>query len=77
MEKQAVYRELLGFARQKGYLDGWAAHKAKEKFGTWPATKRVSPLSPSPETLSWLRSRQIAYAKSQEKARQGAEVASC
>ena len=32
---------------------------------------------PRPETLSWLCSRQIAYARAQEKARQGAEVASC
>ena len=81
-EKQTFYRELLGAARQKGYRDGWAAHKAKERYGTWPATKRVSPLSPSTETLSWLRSRQIAYAKAQEKARENAalesaEVASC
>ena len=52
------------------------------EYGPWPATRRVTPLPPSPETLSWLRSRQIAYARAQEKARENAavesvEVASC
>jgi DNA repair protein RadD len=67
-EKQTFYRELRGLELQRGYKFGWAAHKAKEKFGTWPATKQVVPLPPSPETLSWVRYRQIAYAKGQGRA---------
>jgi DNA repair protein RadD len=67
-EKQLFYRELRGLEQRRGYKFGWAAHKAKEKFGTWPATKYVTPLPPSPETLFWVRSRRIAYAKAQGRA---------
>jgi DNA repair protein RadD len=67
-DKLSFYRQLLWIARNKGYKPGWAAHKHKEKFGTWPPRNNVPPLSPEPTTLSWIRSRQIAYAKAREAA---------
>jgi DNA repair protein RadD len=52
-------------ARERGYRPGWAAYKFKEKFGTWPAWGSTpSPLEPTPEVRSWVRSRAIAFAKS-------------
>jgi DNA repair protein RadD len=51
-------------AREHGYKPGWIAHKFKEKFGMWPASRSVTPIEPSPEVLSWVRSRNIAFAKS-------------
>jgi hypothetical protein len=38
------------------------------KFGIWPATRSAQPMQPSPEVLSWVRSRIIAYAKAEERA---------
>jgi DNA repair protein RadD len=51
---------------ERGYKGGWISHKFKEKFGTWPATRSAQPMQPTPEVLSWLRSRNIAYAKAKQ-----------
>ena len=62
-EKTAFHCQLLWIAREKGYKDGWAAHKHKEKFGGWPAGHFAEPEPPDATVRSWVRSRQIAYAK--------------
>jgi superfamily II DNA or RNA helicase len=55
---------LVHIAQQRGYKSGWAAHKHKEKFGEWPSGFTVPrPIEPTPEVLSWVRSRNIAFAK--------------
>jgi DNA repair protein RadD len=55
---------LMQVAIERGYKPGWAAHKYKEKFGTWPPWgSSPQPISPLPEVRSWVRSRLIAYAK--------------
>ena len=50
-------------AAERGYKSGWVAHKYREKFGDWPQSRAVVPIEPSPEVLSWVRSRNIAFAK--------------
>jgi DNA repair protein RadD len=62
-DKQRFQRELAWIARDRGYKPGWVAHKYLEKFGAWP-TRSVDPAQPSAATISWVWSRQIAYAKS-------------
>jgi hypothetical protein len=63
------YRELRGYAAQRGYSDGWAFHKCKEKGFAPPwAWKSHSPVEPSPAVASWARSRIIAYANSRSAA---------
>jgi DNA repair protein RadD len=54
---------VIGHAR--GYkMPGWASVQFKEKFGAWPPYGQTpEPLEPTAEVLSWVRSRQIAYAK--------------
>ena len=59
---------LTAIANERGYKRGWAAHKFKEKFGTWPETRSADPMEPSPEARSWVRSRMIAYAKAKGRA---------
>ncbi len=59
---------LTFIAAERGYKLGWIAYKFKEKFGTWPAVRSVAPLEPSAEVLSWVRSREIAYAKAKNTA---------
>jgi hypothetical protein len=55
----------MGFAQQRGYKLGWAAQKFKEKFGAFPpwSWNGAQPVQPSPSVSSWVRSRNIAYAK--------------
>lgn len=57
---------LAHIAMQRGYKAGWVAHKFRERFGTWPALRTVTPRVPTPEVLSWVRSRAIAYAKAKQ-----------
>jgi hypothetical protein len=40
----------------------------RTKFGTWPPIRDIKPMQPSQEVLSWVRSRNIAYAKARQKA---------
>jgi DNA repair protein RadD len=56
---------MLAFiARDRGYKPGWTAHKYREKFGSYPPWGAViEPIPPSPEVNSWVKSRQIAFAK--------------
>lgn len=66
--KQEWYGQLLRAARLKGYSDGWAAHKYKEKFTVWPRGLSHVEVDVSPEVARWVKSRQIAWAKSRKAA---------
>ncbi len=68
MRRQEWHAMLVHIAAERGYKPGWAAHKFKEKFGVWPDRRCVEPMTPTPEVSSWVRSRQIAYAKAMQKA---------
>jgi len=66
-ERTRWHGMLVYIAEERGYQRGWIAHKYREKFGTfpdWNSTPR--PIPPTPEVRSWVRSRQIAYAKSRQ-----------
>lgn len=63
-DRIGFWRELKYIATARGYKSGWAAHKYKERFGDWPkGLDHWSPIQPSPETLGWIRSQAMAYAK--------------
>jgi hypothetical protein len=62
-ENQSFYSELLYYSRMRGYKDGWAAHKYKEKYGAFPRGLGTEIKSPSYKTLNWIKSKNIAYAK--------------
>jgi superfamily II DNA or RNA helicase len=66
-EKAAWHGMLAGVAAERSYKPGWIAHKFKEKFGDWPSTRNISPIKPTPEVLSWVRSRNIAFAKAKQR----------
>jgi DNA repair protein RadD len=70
--KQTTQQELIIFhaelrriAEQRGYKTGWAAQQYKTKFDSFPpwAWNGRPTCTPSASTLSWVRSRAIAYAK--------------
>jgi len=69
-QKRAFLAELHGYAHENNYQPGWASNKYKDRFGVWPnAIGSVLPLKPSRETLSWIRSRAIAWAHSKKNPR--------
>lgn len=61
---QDFYSELLYFAKMRGYKDGWAAYKYQEKFGVMPRGLVAAPKPTSIGTQQWIKSRNIAWAKS-------------
>jgi superfamily II DNA or RNA helicase len=62
--RQALYAELLGYARTKGYARGWAWHKCKEHTGAAPKdTKSIPAREPSQKTLGIIKHIQIRNAK--------------
>jgi DNA repair protein RadD len=66
-ERRRWLAMLHHIASERGYQRGWVAHKYREKFDIWPAWGATpEPIPPTPEVRSWVRSRQIAYAKSQQ-----------
>jgi superfamily II DNA or RNA helicase len=66
-DRRRFHAQLVYIAAERGYKDGWHRHKYFEKFGEWPRS-HVLPMPPDPETRSWVKSRQIAYAKGLAKA---------
>ncbi len=72
--KQEFYGQLLSMAGDRGYSDGWAAHKYKEKFGVWPRGLERVKLPVSYEVSRWVKSRQIAWAKSRNSSAQAGYV---
>jgi hypothetical protein len=55
------------YGKMKGYKDGWAAMKYREKFDVYPNGIRVEPIPTSAKTMGWIKSRLIAYSKSKAK----------
>lgn len=61
--KEHFYQQLLGWARLKGYADGWAYHAYKEKFaGVNPAWKKVAAVV-GDDVYGWITHRAIKNAK--------------
>jgi superfamily II DNA or RNA helicase len=63
VDKQTFYSELLYMVKNRGYKEGWAAWKYKEKFGVFPRALEKTERIPSLQTLNWLKSKAIAFAK--------------
>jgi DNA repair protein RadD len=62
--RRSWHSQLKAIAMMRDYKPGWVAHKYREKFGAFPNWGSTpEPIAPTDEVLSWVRSRQIAYAK--------------
>jgi superfamily II DNA or RNA helicase len=66
-DKQTFYSELMYIAKDKNYNIHWASHKYREKFGVWPKGLHEGTLFPSQKTLGWIKHKNIAWAKKQNK----------
>ena len=72
-DKQKFYSELLHYQKTrkmngKPISDGAISHIYKEKFSVFPRGLHQTIKSASPETLNYIKSRQIAFAKRRTKA---------
>lgn len=70
VERQSFFAEMKAYAQQHGYKSGWAANKYRERFKEFPprAFDGIPPAPEvSPQIASWVRSRAIAWAKSNRK----------
>ena len=68
--KATVWAMLLAMERQFSWKDRVKDHRYRDIFGVWPRDLRhVRPIEPAPELQSWVRSRNIAYAKSMKTGR--------
>ena len=64
--KQHTYSQLLFIERQRHYRHGWAANQYRAMFDVWPRGLNEVTVTPTPQLLGWIKSRQIAYAKRKE-----------
>jgi len=63
-DKAEAYGQLLGYARSRGWKDGWAKHSYREMFGVWPSgLGGIAPRRPSRELMNWITARNIRRAK--------------
>jgi DNA repair protein RadD len=71
-DKLAWHRQLTAIQIEKGRSPKWILATFRNKFGHWPADRAVTPMNPTPEVRAYVRSRDIAYAKGMQKAREAA-----
>lgn len=71
VQKEAFLAELKRYADDHGYKEGWVSNKYREKFGVWPISfKSVAAASSiSAETASWIKHKQIQWARSKRNSR--------
>lgn len=65
-DRQSFYSQMLGYAIERGWSEGAAAHKYRERYGSWPNGLAKIPEMPSEQTRNWIRSRMIAWAKARK-----------
>jgi hypothetical protein len=65
-DKGNFYAQLLYYCKQKGYNEGWASHKFKEKFGHFPHSKQVIPVATGKEVMNWIMHLNIKMARSKK-----------
>lgn len=65
--KRDFYAQLLGYALARGNNPGSAYYRYKAKFGVGPSMAKPEPKTPGLEVIQWVRSQNIAFAKSREK----------
>lgn len=75
MGKSSVFYQLNAIADERGYSDGWVAHKYKTVFGVWPRGVDKGRIEvPTMMLASWVRSQAIRWAKSNRNSNHGASA---
>ena len=67
-DKETFYAGLLFYARQRGYLDGWASYLFKNKFKHFPNFKKnILPVRPTKDVEGYIKHHNIKRHKSKIK----------
>lgn len=68
-EKARFLAGLKFYGIEKGYKVGWAANQYRKKFKVWPdhRIEHTAPQPPTMEVRQWIRSGQIAWARSKRR----------
>lgn len=66
-ESNNFYAEILGYAMTNGKNRKYALAMYKERYGSWPPKHIAPKFETSPETLKYIKYKQIKYAKSKQK----------
>jgi len=62
-DKNVFFAQVLYYAKQKGYIKGWASWIFKDKFKHFPYKKDILPAAPSDEVLKYIKHYNIKRAK--------------
>jgi superfamily II DNA or RNA helicase len=72
LKRQELFGQIVDEQINRGKQDGWAAHLYKSIHGTWPGNQLLRIRRPASfALLSYIRSRNIAFSKSQKAVRHG------
>ncbi len=63
---QILYYQRLRSAQGKPVSDGWCSHVYRKKFDVWPNGLHRTPMAITPVVSNFIKSTQIAYAKSKQ-----------
>lgn len=64
---QIIYYQRSRSAQGRPISEGWCKHMFREKFSEWPNGLSHAPMEITPVVSNFIKSRQIAYAKAQQK----------
>lgn len=64
---QILYYQRTRSAQGKPISDGWCSHTYRQKFNEWPNGLHRIPMELTPEVSNYIKSKQIAYAKTKQK----------
>ncbi len=71
-DEQAFYSGLLDFSRRRGFKDGWAKVKYKEKYGAWPNGLDDKQMTPRKAVREFIRESMRKYREEKKKLEQPA-----
>lgn len=76
-DELVFYSELLGFAQESRYKQGWAYHKFRAKFDHYPPAsfRHARPVQPSASTRGWIKSDRIRWLKARQQSSEATRVA--
>jgi len=64
-EKEKFLGELMLYARQRGFKQGWAQHKYRDRFGVWGSKVKAAEVSQvSQDTKNWITHTNIKWSRS-------------
>jgi len=66
LNKQNFYAQVLYYARQKGYKEGWASYVFKKKFGHWPYNKKIQAVYTTKEVMKYIKHFNISRSKAKK-----------